>query len=67
VVSWQVTGAGASLKERDSRNYAALEVACGKQAWAAAHVLLDCGVRVDTQGGPEEWWPVPVCCRRCEL
>jgi len=60
LVRWLVAEAGAPLEERASdRDYTPLLTACVKQAWAAAHALLDCGARVEAQSTDAEgWWPV---------
>jgi len=61
VVRWLVTEVGAPLEERDSDGYTPLLTACGHEAWAAAHALLDSGARVDVQSTDAEgMWPVVV-------
>jgi ankyrin repeat protein len=49
LVRWLAAEPGAPLEERDSRGNTPLLTACEGKAWAAAHVLLDCGARADVQ------------------
>jgi ankyrin repeat protein len=59
VVHWLATVVGAPLDERNSSGFTPLLFACGKQSWAAAHALLDCGARVDVQSTDAQGlWPL---------
>jgi len=61
LVRWLVAEAGAPLEERDSWGSTPLLTACGHEAWAAAHALLDGGARAGVQRTDAEgMWPVVV-------
>jgi ankyrin repeat protein len=67
LVRWLVAVAGAPLEEKGDDGYTPLLYACEIGAWAAAHVLLDCGARVDVQGTDEDgYWPVLLVVMRAE-
>jgi hypothetical protein len=55
-------------EERDSNGYSPLLFACAQEAWIAAHVLLDCGARVDVLStGANGAWPVLAVFRRAAV
>jgi len=58
LVRWLVAEAGAPLEERVSPGDTPLLLAFASKAWAAAHALIDCGARVDVEGGQGQSWPV---------
>jgi hypothetical protein len=60
-VRWLGKAAGKPLEEQGPLACTALLLACSRGSLAVAHVLLDCGARVDVQSAHEtRMWPVMV-------
>jgi len=67
LVRWLIAEAGASVDERTSDVDTPLLLALARNAWSAAHALLDCGARVDVQSTTAAGaWPVLFAAAHCD-